>query len=88
MIGSLIKQVEESEIDSKEKNIAQHRVNLKGAKKGDATSVAIMLLPSGNIAIRGLATKLYISLEKGIKINVITKMHIILRRTAFRNSKR
>ena len=50
-----------------EKNIPQHRVNLKGAKKGDATSVAIMLRPSGNLAIRGLATKLYISLEKGIK---------------------
>tara|TARA_X000000368_G_C22724930_1_gene576915 strand:+ start:118 stop:345 length:228 start_codon:yes stop_codon:yes gene_type:complete len=71
-----------------EKNIPQHRVNLKGAKKGDATSVAIMLLPSGNFAIRGLATKLYISLEKGIKINVITKMHVILHKTAFRNSSR
>jgi hypothetical protein len=40
--------------------MAQNKVSLKGAKKGDATSVAIMLLPSGSLAISGVAMKLYI----------------------------
>ena len=33
----------------------QARNNLKGMKKGDATSIAIMLLPSGSLDIKGSA---------------------------------
>lgn len=33
--------------------IAATNVNLKGAKNGEVTSVAIMLVPSGSRAVRG-----------------------------------
>ena len=69
-----------------EKNTLQNNVNLNGAKKGEATSVAIILLPSGNLAIRGVAIKSYIWLEKGIRNNVITKIHAILRKAVVLNS--
>ena len=57
-----IEQVEEENMNKllQEKNIPQNNVNLKGAKKGEATSVAIMLLPSGNFSMSGVAIKLYI----------------------------
>ena len=37
--------------------------------KGEATSVAIMVLPEGRISIRGFATKVYISEAKGTPAN-------------------
>jgi hypothetical protein len=36
-------------------NIESIITNLKGIKNGDATSIAIILLPSGNFDIRGAA---------------------------------
>jgi hypothetical protein len=35
--------------------MARNPVSLKGTKNGDATSVAIMFVPSGNLLIRGVA---------------------------------
>jgi hypothetical protein len=37
--------------------IAVNRVSLNGVRKGEATSVAIMLAPSGSRARRGSETK-------------------------------
>lgn len=39
--------------------IARKPVSLKGTKKGEATSVAIMLVPSGSLLIRGMAIMEY-----------------------------
>ena len=38
--------------------------NLKGAKNGAATSVAIMFDPAGNTSNNGVETKVYSSLAK------------------------
>jgi len=38
-------------------NIAATRVSLKGVRKGDATSVAIMLAPGGSNSLKGSDTK-------------------------------
>jgi hypothetical protein len=61
---------------------------LKGAKKGEATSVAIILLPSGNFAMSGVAIKLYIWFANGSNIIVIRIIDIMQRRAVVRNSKR
>ena len=42
----------------------RYRVSLKGARNGEATPVAIMLVPSGMACISGLATRVYSSREK------------------------
>ena len=42
------------------------RINLKGARNGEATSTAIILDPSGKTFKRGDAKKLYIELAKGV----------------------
>jgi hypothetical protein len=44
--------------------IANTRVSLKGVRKGDATSVAIMVAPSGKNARRGSEIYAYKSLAK------------------------
>jgi hypothetical protein len=46
---------------------------LKGIKNGDATSIAIISLPSGSAFNRGIDKILYISPENGIKNINITK---------------
>ncbi len=75
-------------MNGKEINIAQNRVNLKGVKNGEATSVAIMLPPSGNFSIKGMAIKLYIWFAKGRKTSAIRKTQIMLFRAAVLNSNR
>jgi hypothetical protein len=47
-------------------------VSLKGVKKGEATSVAIMVLLSGNCFKSGSDKKWYRSLEKGNKHKAMT----------------
>ena len=56
-------------------NIDRIITNLNGIKKGDATSIAIMLLPSGNLDIKGSASCVYITSENGKSIikNMSTK---------------
>ena len=49
--------------------------NLNGIKNGDATSIAIILLPVGNLDISGSASWLYIISENGNKIIKNTKTH-------------
>ena len=39
-------------------NTAVTRASLNGVRKGDATWVAIMLVPAGSTFINGLATKM------------------------------
>jgi hypothetical protein len=46
---------------------------LKGIKNGDATSIAIISLPSGSAFNKGMERILYISPEKGINSTNITK---------------
>ena len=44
------------------------KTSLNGIKKGEATSIAIMLLPIGKLAIKGAASLVYISSENGKRI--------------------
>ena len=46
--------------------IERSRINLKGAKNGDATSTAIILEPSGKTFNNGSARKLYILFANGV----------------------
>ena len=50
------------------------KTNLKGIKNGEATSIAIMLLSLGRLAINGAANLVYISSAKGKRIIKITRI--------------
>ena len=53
--------------------------NLKGIKNGEATSIAIISLPSGRAFKSGIDKMLYISPEKGISsMNIINTANSIL----------
>ena len=68
--------------------IESSRINLKGAKKGDATSTAIILEPSGKTFNNGSAKKLYILFAKGVsKRAQIATVEIIIN-SLFLSSKR
>ena len=52
--------------------IDKYITSLKGIRNGDATSIAIISLPSGNALSSGTDNKLYISPENGMSKTKIT----------------
>ena len=60
--------------------------NLKGMRKGDATSIAIISLPEGSAFKRGIDNKLYISPENGISMTKIIKTNNNIFVSRFLNS--
>ena len=68
--------------------IERSKINLKGAKKGDATSTAIILEPSGKTFNNGSAKKLYILFANGVSIRAQIAIVEIIISSLFRSSKR
>ena len=64
------------------------RINLNGARKGEATSTAIMLAPSGRTLNKGNDKKLYIVFAKGVRSRAHTAIEEIITNNLFLSSKR
>ena len=68
--------------------IASSTINLKGARKGAATSTAIMLEPSGRTLNSGKDRKLYIVFAKGDSKIAHTTIEETIIKILFLNSRR
>ena len=65
-----------------------NNISLNGAKKGDATSTAIMFDPSGSAFKRGKDNKLYNEFEKGVSNKAQMTTDVIIISNLFLSSKR
>ena len=68
--------------------IDRSRISLKGAKKGEATSTAIIFDPSGRTLNNGKERKLYIEFAKGLRARAHTAIEQVIINSLFLSSKR
>jgi hypothetical protein len=64
------------------------KINLNGAKKGEATSTAIIFVPTGRTLNKGNDKKLYIEFAKGVRSTAHTAIEEIIISNLFLSSKR
>jgi hypothetical protein len=67
-------------------NIDRYITNLKGMRKGDATSIAIISLPEGSAFRSGIDNTLYTSPENGINMTKTIKTNNSIFESLFLNS--